>query len=185
MAMGDGADRALLAELEDEQTFGAGEGKLPVTGWFRVVSRDDFASWVRSEDRRKVLAAVDFERDGGSWQYLRSSPAGCPLRLVEPGVEFAPVGFATVGGDEVELQAEAGSCGGRGPAVERVEVDETATSVTVVVRLRPEQRDRDEPCAGVGVAIPAKVELEQPLGRRSLLDGSEVPAAPIRVQAAS
>ena len=43
LTAGDEADRALLAELQDEQTFGAGIDPLPVTDWFRVVSRDDFA----------------------------------------------------------------------------------------------------------------------------------------------
>jgi hypothetical protein len=139
LAIGDDADRALLAELQDEQTFGAGEDPLPVTEWFRVVSRDDFAAWVRSPDKRTVVASVEFGREGGDWQYVRSAPAGCPLRLFEPGVEFAPVSSATVRGAAVELQASSGSCvGGDGPTLDRVQVTETDTSVAVVVRLRPE-----------------------------------------------
>ncbi|HWH00711.1 MAG TPA: hypothetical protein VNV66_15660 [Pilimelia sp.] len=72
MDKGDDADRALLAELQDGQTFGAGEGRLPTTDWFRVVSRDDYAAWVRSADQRTVVASVEFELDGRDWQYLRS-----------------------------------------------------------------------------------------------------------------
>lgn len=190
LATGDQADRALLAELKDAQTFGAGEDPLPVTGWFRVVSRDDYASWVRSEDRRTVLASVDFAHEAGDWRYLSSFPAGCPLRLVESGVEFARVGSADVRGAAVELRADGGSCGGAGPTLDRVEVAETAATVTVVVRLRPEpareestgQSSPIQPpleCAGVGVVVPVPVELKQPLGSRILLDGSEVPAVEI------
>lgn len=180
LATGDDADRALLAELEDTQSFGAGEGQLPVTDWFRVVSRDDFASWVRSEDRRVVLAAVDFGRQAGAWTYLRSSPAGCSLRRVESGVTFASVGFATVRGADVELSVGDSSCGAPGPTVDRVEVNETAESVTVVVRLRPRPSPPEgQSCFGVGEVFPVPIELERPLGSRTLLDGSEVPAAKI------
>jgi hypothetical protein len=178
---GDKADRALLAELQDEQTFGAGEDPLPVTDWFRVVSRDDFAAWVRSPDKETVVASVEFGREGGDWQYVRSAPAGCPLRLFEPGVEFAPVSSATVQGAAVELQASSGSCvGGDGPTLDRVQVTETDTSVAVVVRLRPERASGgSEACAGVGIAVPVQVDLKQPLGDRVLLDGSEIPAVQI------
>lgn len=180
LATGDDADRALLAELEDTQTFGAGEGQLPVTDWFRVVSRSDFASWVRSEDRRAVLASVDFGQKAGVWSYLRSSPAGCALRRVESGATFASVGFATVRGADVELSAEAGSCGGSGPTLDRVEVEETAQSVTVVVRLRPRPAPPEgQSCLGVGEVLPVPIKLERPLGSRTLLDGSQVPAAKI------
>lgn len=181
LAAGDEADGALLAELQDEQTFGGGEDPLPVTDWFRVVSRDEFAAWVRSPDMQTVVASVEFSRGGGDWQYLRSAPAGCPLRLFEPGVEFAPVSSATVQGAAVELQAESGSCvGGDGPTLDRVQVTETDTSVAVVVRLRPEASAAgDDVCAGVGFGLPVQVELQQPLGDRLLLDGSEIPAVQI------
>ena len=181
LTAGDEADRALLAELQDEQTFGAGEAPLPVTDWFRVVSRDDFAAWVRSPDKQTVDASVEFGRDGGDWQHLRSWPAGCSLRLFEPGVECAPVLSATVQGAFVELQASSDSClGGDGPTLERVQITETDTSVTVVVRLRPEPASGEsELCGGVGISVPASVQLQQPLGDRVLLDASEIPAVQI------
>ena len=182
LSAGDEADRALLRELQDDRDFGAGEGRLPVTDWFRVVSRDDYAAWVRSPDRQTAVASVEFGRQGGTWSYLRSAPAGCPLRLTEPGAEFAPVQEAKVTGSTLDLLAASGTCGAGSRRVERVEVAETDTAVTVIVRLQPESRPEGVFCAGTGVSVPARVDLKQALGARILLDGSEVPAVRVRTR---
>ena len=182
LAAGDPADRTLLAALQEGETFGGGGGPLPVTDWFRVAARDGSAAWVRSADRRTVVAAVEFVREGGAWRYRRSAPAGCALRLDEPGVEIPPVRSAAVSGSAVELYADSGSCTGDRPALEGVQVDETDRAVTVVVRLRPAPLPPGTTaCGGVGFTVPVRVALERPLGGRALVDGSSYPAVEVVV----
>jgi hypothetical protein len=60
------------------------------------------------------------------------------------------------------------------------EVLETAAAVTVTLTLRPPEQPAQEPCPDLAMLSTVRVELESPLGDRSVLDGSF--AQPVRVR---
>ncbi len=126
------------------------------------------AFWATSRDR--VIYPLDY------------------VGIVPPGVELdtyprlVPWEFRSITEENeitmLRLDALAGACNlsketgdMATETFDRVEVHETAETVTIETWLGPPERDGFWPgCIGVGWSFPVEVKLESPLGNRELLD---------------
>lgn len=180
------------AELEDDPaaevlrrhlaTTGAEMDLLPRHGWREAVRTDELVVFIADAPpgNEPPLVDVNLERDGEAWrvagfgQCWPKADVGPGLGLasyrVAPGVALAP------DQTEVEVLVTEQACNSGGDARGRIvepAIIAAADSVTVVFAVRP--RDGGHDCQS-NPETPFLLTLDEPLGDRSLLDGSEVPA---------
>lgn len=106
----------------------------------------------------------------------------CEPRIVEDGLKTVRWSLLAVEGGTLRLMVHGGMCSGEEDTTTRIaDIVTTETDERVVVTVWVSEgvsESESETCAGVGVDIPAAVELDAPLGDRQLLDGGMVPPGP-------
>jgi hypothetical protein len=125
----------------------------------------------------RVVSDFRLVRKGGSWDV--SGWGGCVPRRVE-GDLTAAVWYPTQKLRDVQrtinIEVEGGKCVGEPNTttkVARIDTHEADQTLTVTVWVR--EPEPESACAGVGLLLPATVELNAPLRHRRLLDGGLVP----------
>ena len=127
--------------------------------------------------------AIDVVADSGGWQ--PSGMGQCnPSVVLSP--EFGPATWAldpafaspTPDATELHILVWEAACSGGSPATGRMSapvIEWAADTLTITIGVR--RLDGIQTCPGPP-GTPAIVTLAEPLGRRTLLDGGRVPAAP-------
>lgn len=154
---------------------------LPDSGWKEAVRTDDLVVFIADAlpGGEPELVQVSIEHRDGAWRV--GGWSGCSLHAdvgpdlglasfrVAPDVELAPEVT------EIEVLVTERACNSGEDASGRIEkpvVTVGAESVTVVFAVRPRGGGQDCPS---NPETPYTLVLDEPLGDRVLLDGSEVP----------
>ena len=118
----------------------------------------------------------------GTW--LLTSAGSCVQRLVgDDGLGAADVTLADTPAQEktsLDLLVREQDCASGRNAEGRIDVQLEETAEQVLLRVGVERLDGDQSCQG-NPATPLTVELADPLGDRSVVDSSVVPARPVTV----
>ncbi len=171
--------------LRQAQSPGNGLGRLE---WRRVVTTPDSALFGASTgasppEQAIAISVVADQLHPGTWN--GQSQGNCSLRLAtDPGRSVADVALAPgpspAAADRVIhlLIRESACSGGQSPlsrvAPPVIRSSPGSATVLITISTRPGPQD----CVGVD-PVPYDLVLPEPLGARTLLDGSHVPALPI------
>jgi len=154
----------------------AEDGGLPQRGWYVLARRKDRLLF--AEGRGTSVASVTLVRRHGRWSFEMSG--GCEPRAVRDGLPAVPFRSASAPdhGNVVRLLVDDVGCSSGRDARGRVlapRVWLAREAVTLTVHVR--RAEGFQTCQGAP-PTPVDVELPEPLGGRSVLDGGAlVPAA--------
>lgn len=159
------------------------EGQPPPTEGWRTLTRDDDRATFYWTDGTSFLIH-GFENGPGGWS-LRGSSAGsgeCPVRLAVPDglatmeIRLDPDNPPDPTSTTLHLLVNQRSCSGGASGVENMlepEVIETEAEIRLAIGVIPPEGFQT--CPG-NEAAPITIELDEPIGERSILDGLAVPA---------
>jgi len=94
--------------------------------------------------------------------------------------KFSVVGNPSPDAETIPIRMFGGTCGtpGSKERLQKAEIQESAETVTITAYLGPNDPRSTEVCAGVGLDAYGEVDLDQPIGYRTILDGSHSPPRP-------
>jgi hypothetical protein len=176
----DGADPAAAALRTYLGTNHMDIDFLPDTGWIEVSRTDGAVLYLAPDPAAEgSWAYASVGQDGGAWEV--DGWGGCPLQpdvgagLGIASFRVAPDAELDPAATEIAVLVTEWACNSGEDAQGRIVVsaiDEDDDSVTMTFAVRP--RGGGQECPG-NPETPFVLELSEPLGDRSVLDGSSVP----------
>lgn len=97
--------------------------------------------------------------------------------------QFSVVGNPSPDVETIPIRMQGGTCGPPESTerLQKADIEETDETVTITAYLGPNDPRSTEVCAGVGLDAYGEVGLDQPIGDRTILDGSHSTPRPAAV----
>ncbi|MEM9465600.1 MAG: hypothetical protein AAGA90_09505 [Actinomycetota bacterium] len=178
------SDDPLIVALLEQSMSGV---EVPADGWTTIERTDAVATFARFEEGPAGFFARthSFENTVAGWTIAGEGAGRCELRIPAPtGVAYMDVGLdpeqpIDPESTRLHLVVSQQACAGGRSGVENMyppEVVETETEIRIAIAVIPPEGPQECPD---NPADPVEVELDAPIGDRTILDGLRVPATPL------